>query len=111
MTIRFADGRSIEGIVLSHQPGLIRCIVRDVDDVTELTARNGLWYWEGREPVEVEFAWQVASSRRLVTEFDCICSKELALSLIDSLLEESPEPALPFARPQVMAMGMGASAN
>ena len=86
MTIRYADGITIEGIILSRNDKAIRVAVKDGGDPVVLTCLNGTWTSEACEPVEVEFDWQRYNGKETVAESDCICPKELAARLIRVLL-------------------------
>ena len=86
MVIRYANGKSQEGILLARNENRMRVALKDGEDVAEFTEINGVWISEDCEPVQVEFAWQKKSKQAAVTEADCICSHELAARLIRLLL-------------------------
>ena len=86
MTIRYADGRTMEGFILSRDEQVIRVAVKNQEDAMVLTCVNGTWISEDCEPVDVEFEWQRYRRKETISEFDCICPKELAARLIHVLL-------------------------
>ena len=86
MTIRYADGRTMEGFILSRNEQVIRVAVKSREDAMVLTCVNGTWISEDCEPVDVEFEWQRYRRKETISEFDCICPKELAARLIHVLL-------------------------
>jgi hypothetical protein len=88
MTIKYADGRKGEAILLSRTDDDMRVMVKGSDDATDLMLVNGNWY-AGREPVEVEFAWQSRARAAAPALTDCVCSAELAAQLIDMALAHS----------------------
>ncbi len=91
MTITFADGRTVNGIVLSQVEDSMRVALEGADDILEFTKKSGTVVSEDCEAV------RIASSldRRLAEPpavSDCICSKELAAHLLHLLLQSSDEP-------------------
>jgi len=54
ITIRFLDGRRVEGIVLAVSAEKMRLSLPDCDDAMELTLARGMWMTEKREFVELE---------------------------------------------------------
>jgi hypothetical protein len=108
MKIRYADGTSIEAVVLSQQGPFIRSAVQGCDDAVEFTAVNGTFFSEEGEPVQMEFAWERHATANIPTPVDCMCSKELALALIQAPLEQNPKPRLRTVRPRILAMGASA---
>jgi hypothetical protein len=91
MTIRYPDGRTVEGAILSRTETAMRVAIRGSDDVAEFVAADGGWRSERLGPVQIEFAWQRHGQRNVIAEADCICPSELASRLIDLLLNESGE--------------------
>jgi hypothetical protein len=85
MTITYANGTVLEAIVLSHEENEIRAIAAGCDDVLGFNCIHGTWISDELEPVNIKFGWQrgVALTPELA---DCICSKELATHLIQTLL-------------------------
>jgi hypothetical protein len=85
VTITYLDGTVLEAIALSHEHDEIRAIVAGCDDVLAFTRIHGTWISEEIEPVAIEFAWQQHRRPLGTSEDDCVCLKELATRLIDSL--------------------------
>jgi hypothetical protein len=98
MIIKFQDGTSVEGCLLSRGDNWLRVAVKNGDDVAVLASVDGAWISEDRGPVEVVFEWQRRSRLESISESDCVCSKELAARLIRLLLtgdeEESEDDTL-----------------
>jgi hypothetical protein len=82
MTIKYTDGRTVQGAILSRSDNVIRAALKVGDGAVKFTRLNGTWIAEDREPVQIEFAWQRHSRSEVVAEADGICSKELASRLI-----------------------------
>ena len=91
MTIRYADGRTLEAVVLSRTDNTLRVAAKNTDDVLVFSDFNGTWVSEDCEPVRIEFAWQFHSLEVAVAQADCICSKELASRLMHLLFSGSNE--------------------
>ena len=85
MTIKYADGRTMEAVILSRDDKAIRAAVIGGDDAVLFTCVNGTWVSEDCEPVELQFEWQRQSPKAPVSVADCICSQELADRLILAL--------------------------
>jgi len=91
MTIRYANGKTIEAVLLSRTEKLMRVALQGSEDVLVLNDVNGSWVTDDGEPVEVCFAWQRAAAAP-VCEEDFICPSELAAQLIEMLRNcEQPE--------------------
>ena len=87
MTIRHADGRTMEGFILSCTKKIMRVAVKGGQDAMVLTCVDGTWTSEDDAPVQVEFEWQRHPRKeQTISESDCICPKELAARLIRLLL-------------------------
>jgi hypothetical protein len=104
MTIRYANGKTIQGIVLSQYRGSIRVAVEGCEDVVGFTAGNGTWLSEDRTPVRLEFAWERQLISAPVSEADCICPKELASLIVELLRKDSQADAAEHHRPEVLSM-------
>lgn len=85
MTITYLDGTVLEAIVISHEENEIRAIAAGCGDVLAFTRIHGTWISEEIEPVAIEFAWQRRRKPPVTSEDDCVCPKELAACLIESL--------------------------
>jgi len=100
MTIKYADGRTVQGVILSGSDNIVRAALKGGgSDTVEFTNQSGTWIAEDCEPVQIEFAWQRRSRSEVVAEADCICSKELASRLIHLLLNgnDQDELVMPFS--------------
>ena len=85
VTITYSNGAVLRAIVLSHEEHEIRAIAPGCDDVLSFTCIHGTWISEEIEPVTIEFEWQRRGVRRACSEDDCVCPKELAMRLIQTL--------------------------
>jgi hypothetical protein len=85
VTITYPNGIILEAIVLSHDEHAIRAAAAGCDDVLAFTRIHGTWISEEIEPVTIEFDWQRRRTSPAISEDDCVCSKELATRLIESL--------------------------
>ncbi len=90
MTIRYADGKAIEGVTLARTDNLMRVAVKGCEDVAEFINVHGTWVSEDCEPVIVEYGLPQNAPTTL-SEADCICPRALAARLIDLLLTDSAE--------------------
>ena len=87
MTITYPNGTVLPAVVLSRDEEEIRAIAPDCDDVLVFTRIRGMWVSEELEPVTIEFGCQTAAAAPAeYSDDDYICPKELAASLIQSLL-------------------------
>jgi hypothetical protein len=86
MTIQYADGRTVQGYILSRSDNSLRAVLSGCDGAVRFTRLHDRWIAEDCEPVQIEFAWQRRSWREMASEADCACSKELASQLIHLLL-------------------------
>jgi hypothetical protein len=81
----FQETRGVNAIVLSHEEHEIRAIAPGCDDVLVFPCIHGTWISEELEKVTVEFEWQRRGAPPACSEDDCICPKELAMHLIQTL--------------------------
>jgi hypothetical protein len=86
MTINYPNGTVLPAVVLSRGEEEIRAIAPDCEDVLVFTRIRGMWVSEELEPVTIEFGRQAAATPVEYSDDDYICPKELAASLIQSLL-------------------------
>jgi hypothetical protein len=91
MTIRYADGRTLEAVLLSRTDNTLRVAAKNTDDVQVFCDINGTWVSEDCEPVRIDFEWQRHSREEAVAEADCICPQELASRLLYLLFSGSDE--------------------
>jgi hypothetical protein len=89
MTIKYADRRSIEAVLLFQTNHTMRVVLKGSDDATYLTEVNGTWFSEDWESVYVEGAGQSRYSTVAPSVSDCVCSKELASMLVDLVTARS----------------------
>ncbi len=99
MIITRPDGSAREAVLLSQSQNTIRVIMKGDEDVTEFFNVQGRWISENCEEVKVEFAWERKLPRRVPTEAECVCSKELADRLMH-LLASGEEPVIEDATPE-----------
>ena len=90
MTIRYADGRAIEGVTLARTANTMRVAVKGREDAAEFINIHGTWISEDCDPVTLEYGPRRTPAATL-SEADCICSRDLAARLIDLLLTDSAE--------------------
>jgi hypothetical protein len=86
VTITCPHGTVLEARLLSQQPNEIRAVAAGCDDTLVFTRFHSSWISEELDPVVIEFAWQRHKPFPVASEENCVCSKELANRLINSLL-------------------------
>ena len=87
MTITYPNGTALKAVVLSREEEEIRAIAPGCDDVLAFTRIRGTWVSEELEPVTIQFEYQTAAGAPAeYSDDDYICPKELAASLIQTLL-------------------------
>ena len=86
VTITCPHGHVLEARLLSRQHNEIRAAAAGCDDALVFTRFSSTWISEDLDPVVIQFAWQRAKSFPVPSEDNCVCSKELANRLINSLL-------------------------
>jgi len=96
VTITCPHGTVLEARLLSHQDNEIRAVAAGCDDTLVFTRFNSTWISEELDPVVIEFAWQRRRTFPVTSEDNCVCSKELANRLVQSLLRGS-EPEIESA--------------
>jgi len=90
MIIRYANGKTMEGVALSRQENTLRVALRGHNDAIELFQVNGRWITEDWEPVWIQSGLD-AHDPPSPSEADFVCSRELASRLIHLL---GPETAV-----------------
>jgi hypothetical protein len=86
VTITYANGTVRKAIVLSHEDQELRVVAAGSDEVLCFNCIHGNWISEDAEPVTIEFAWQRRGASYVPSEDECICPKELAARLLQTLL-------------------------
>ena len=92
MTIRYLDGKAMEGVTLARTANTMRVAIKGGDDAVEFIKVHGTWISEDCEPVTLEYGPRRHAPATL-SAADCTCSRELASRLIDLLLTDSEEDA------------------
>ena len=105
MTIRYPNGKTSEGIILTRGEQTVRVAVKGSDDVCEFCNVNGTWVTEDLQPVQIEFQWQRRTPEPSTSEDDFICPQELASRLILSLLADDDEEQAEPDKPRCFAAG------
>jgi len=109
MTIKFQNGRMLEGILLTQTDEAMRVAVQGWDDALELNLRNGVWVSDDCEPVQVEFAWSKKAPAPEITLEDCLCDPALAAKLIQLLHSGDDDPEQQQTSTQNLTMSAGSS--
>jgi hypothetical protein len=91
MTIHYNNGSQQQAVLLSRTESTIRVAILGSDDVTEFRALRERWTSEDCEPVQIEFFPARPHSERIPTLDECVCSTELAASLIEKLFSGDGE--------------------
>jgi hypothetical protein len=86
MTIRYSNGSQRSAILVARTEFAIRVAIVGSDDLVEYRAFAGTWMSEAFEPVEIDFYSTQPKRDPFPTVEACICPRELASQLIDSLL-------------------------
>ena len=94
MTIRYANGRTLEAVLLSRTDNTLRVAAKGTEDVQVFSDINGTWVSEDCEPVRIDFEWQRHSRDEAIAEADCICPKDLAARLMYLLFSGSDEDGM-----------------
>jgi len=90
MTLRYTNGKTIEGVTLVRTANTMRVAVQGCEDAAEFTNVHGTWISEDCEPVTIEYGPR-RNPVETLSEADCICPPELAAHLIDLLFTDSAE--------------------
>lgn len=105
VTITYPNGTVLNVIVLSHDGKDFRVIAPGSPDVLAFTRIRGTWISEDLEPVTIEFEWKRREPVTTPRVEDCVCSKELATHLIQTLFtgcepDRATEPEKLFVNPE-----------
>lgn len=98
MTIRYANGQTIQAALVVHTEDRIRVALAGSDDLTEFIQINGTWVSEDCEAVHIDFGGH-PRSHRAYQEEDFVCSKDLAARLVRLLLHAGEDEELSVAAP------------
>ena len=93
MTISYPNGTVLQAIVLSHDEHGIRANATGCDDVLSFTRIHDTWISEEIDPVTMTFEWQRSRRVPAPSEDDCVCPKDLAARLVQSLFVSHDEEA------------------
>jgi hypothetical protein len=85
VTISYPNGTVLQAIVLSHDEHGIRANASGCDDVLAFTRIHDTWISEEIDPVTMTFEWQRNRRVSSPSEDNCVCPKNLAARLIQSL--------------------------
>jgi hypothetical protein len=93
MTIRYTDGRTVDGFLLARQENSMRVALEGGHDVVEYIDVQGNWVSENLEPVKITFEWERRSrTGERYDEAAFVCPQELA-NLLLRMLSTGSEPA------------------
>lgn len=109
IAIEYRDGRVLQGIVLARYANTMSVAVKDADDAAIFTCVHGVWVSEDCEPVTIRSDWRGLAPRSAdVAEEDCICSKELAARLLQSLFggEAESDAGMTYEEPRYTPLVM-----
>jgi hypothetical protein len=85
MTIKYLDGRTSEAVLLFRANHILRLVLKGSDDATDPMHAIGAWFPVNFEPSQPEFARQSRFHSAAPPVSDCVCSSELASTLVDLL--------------------------
>ena len=103
MTIAYANGSTVDALLLSSQGDVVRAAIAGHDDVRIFKRVDGTWRAEDGQPVQLIYASQKDVPAPLPEESHFIFSKELGRELISSLMngaegnEGGPAPFYVFS--------------
>lgn len=104
MTIKYEDGKTVEGFLLSRNGNSMRVALEGTQDVVEYIDVQGTWISENLETVAITFEWQKRiAAMESQSEDDFVCPPELASYLIRVLETDSEEERT--SRPRHMTAG------
>jgi hypothetical protein len=89
MTITYANGSTVDALILSSEADVVQAAIAGHDDVRTFRQLDGVWRAEDGQPVQFMFAWQKETRAPVPDESHFICSKELGRQLISSLMNGS----------------------
>jgi len=103
MTITYANGSTVDALLLFSQGDEVRAAIAGHDDVRIFKQVDGVWLADDGQPVRLTYAWQKDTCAPVAEESHFICSKELGQQLISSLMngsetnEGGPAPVYVFS--------------
>jgi len=86
VTIAYANGSTVDALLLSSQGDVVRAAIAGHDDVRIFKRVDGTWRAEDGQPVQLIYASQKDIPAPLPEESHFIFSKELGRELISSLM-------------------------
>ena len=89
MTIIYANGCSVDALLLSSRGDVVRAAIAGHDDLRIFKKVGSVWRAEDGQPVQLIYAWQKDAHAPVPEESHFICSKELGRQLISSLMNGS----------------------
>ena len=89
MTVTYANGSTVDALLLSSEGKTIRVAIAGEDDIRVFSSLDGVWCAEDGEPVQLKFAWEKDAPAPVPEESHFICSKELGHQLISNLMNGS----------------------
>lgn len=58
------SGSILDGVILNISGTTMRVVISGCDDAIEVRFHGGIWFWEGRAPVEIQFHERPESVKR-----------------------------------------------
>ncbi len=89
MTITYANGNTVDALILSSQGDVLRAAVPGHDDVRVFKQVEGVWQAEDGQTVQLIYPWQKDTVATPARESHFICSKGLGRQLISRLMNGS----------------------
>ena len=89
MTITYADGSTVDALLLSSQGDVVRAAIAGHDDVRIFKRVDGTWRAEDGQAVQLIYERQKDTPAPFPEESHFICSKELGRQFISSLMNGS----------------------
>ena len=83
MTLEYANGKTIEGVVLCRTESAMRVALRGHNDVVELMQVDGQWISEDRQPVRIQNPCRARAPLSQSAEDDLVCPEEVVSELVE----------------------------
>jgi hypothetical protein len=90
MTLQYSNGSSRKAATINGTDTAMRVVVEGSDDSILLNHVNNTWVTDDCEAVHVMFEWDRPVSEPLAEE-DCVCSADLAATLLRALFTPEEE--------------------